>query len=187
MIGMFWAEKYAMVAGLTLLVRRLFKLKGTKGMWVSAAVVGTAVISMNLGAGLLYPYTKEQYLFGIAEGIFAGSTVAVLYLLGRNIIGRRQIAGEIEFSPGEERIEHYTKAFTDLAKAFLSVPSGGTLAVVGMDDYQKVHAAWNARMDEQRVAVATQLTEISEIMEGAIRRAYNTKEDRSLELSLIHI
>ena len=39
-------------------------------------------------------------------------------------------------------------------------------------------------MDEQRVAVATQLTEISEIMEGAIRRAYDTKEDTSLERQL---
>lgn len=184
MIGMFWAEKYAMVAGLTLVVRKLFKLRGTKGMWLSAAVVGTAVISMNLGAGLLYPYTTEQYLFGIAEGIFAGSTLAVLCILGRKVFKRQQIAAETDFSPGEEKIEHYTKAFTDLAKAFLSVPSGGTLAVVGMDDYQKVHAAWNARMDEQRVAVATQLTEISEIMEGAIRRAYNTKEDISLERQL---
>ena len=39
-------------------------------------------------------------------------------------------------------------------------------------------------MVEQRVAVATQLTEISEIMEGAIRRAYDTKEDTSLERQL---
>ena len=29
MIGMFWAEKYAMVTGLTLVVRALFKPKGT--------------------------------------------------------------------------------------------------------------------------------------------------------------
>lgn len=184
MIEMFWAEKYAMVAGLTLVVRKLFKLKGTKGMWMSALTVGTAVISMNLGAGLLYPYTKEQYLFGIAEGVFAGSTLLILWMAGRKVFIRPQDAAELEFSPGEERIDYYTKAFTDLAKAFLSVPSGGTLAVVGMDDYQKVHAAWSARMDEQRVAVATQLTEISGIMEGAIRRAYNTKEDTALERQL---
>lgn len=184
MVGMFWAEKYAMVAGLTLVVRKLFNLKDTKGMWVSALTVGTAVISMNLGAGLLYPYTTEQYIFGIAEGVFAGSTLLMLWMAGRKFFGRRPAAEEGDFSPGEERIDHYTKAFTDLAKAFLSVPSGGTLAVVGMDDYQKVHAAWSARMDEQRVAVATQLTEISEIMEGAIRRAYNTKEAPALERQL---
>ena len=53
MIGMFWAEKYAMVTGLTLVVRALFKPKGTKDMWVSALTAGTAIISMNLGAGLL--------------------------------------------------------------------------------------------------------------------------------------
>ena len=91
---------------------------------------------------------------------------------------------EEKHSPGEERISRYTKAFSDLAKSFLSVPSGGVYAVVGMDEYQKVHTAWNARMDEQRVAVATQLTEISGIMEGAIRRAYDTKEDTSLERKL---
>lgn len=184
MIGMFWTEKYAMAAGLTLVVHKLFRLKGTKGMWASAAVAGAAVISMNLGASLLYPYTKEQYVFSIAEGIFVGSTLMMLWMMGKKIFGKRQVSGKTEFSPGEERIEHYTKAFTDLAKTFLSVPSGGTLAVVGMDDYQKVNAAWNARMDEQRVAVATQLTEISEIMEEAIRRAYNTKKDISLERQL---
>lgn len=184
MVGMFWAEKYAMVAGLTLAVRKLFKLKGTKGMWACALTAGTAVISMNLGAGLLYPYTTEQYVFGIAEGVFAGSALLVILMGGRRVFTRRPAAAETDFSPGEERINHYTKAFTDLAKAFLSVPSGNALAVVGMDDYQKVHAAWNARLDEQRVAVATQLTEISEIMEGAIRRAYNTKEAPALERQL---
>ena len=184
MIGMFWAEKYAMVTGLTLVVRALFKPKGTKDMWVSALTAGTALISMNLGAGLLYPYAREEYLFGIAEGIFAASSLIVLWTLGRKLFTKRPVVSENNFSPGEDRISHYTKAFSDLAKTFLSVPSGGTLAVVGMDDYEKVHAAWNARMDEQRVAVATQLTEISEIMEGAIRRAYDTKEDTSLERQL---
>ena len=184
MIGMFWAEKYAMVTGLTLVVRALFKPKGTKDMWVSALTAGTALVSMNLGAGLLYPYSKEQYLFGIAEGIFVASSLVVLWTLGRKLFTKRPVVSENNFSPGEDRISHYTKAFGDLAKTFLSVPSGGTLAVVGMDDYEKVHAAWNARMDEQRVAVATQLTEISEIMEGAIRRAYDTKEDTSLERQL---
>ena len=184
MIGMFWAEKYAMVTGLTLVVRALFKPKGTKDMWVSALTAGTALVSMNLGAGLLYPYAREEYLFGIAEGIFAASSLIVLWTLGRKLFTKRPVVSENNFSPGEDRISHYTKAFSDLAKTFLSVPSGGTLAVVGMDDYEKVHAAWNARMDEQRVAVATQLTEISEIMEGAIRRAYDTKEDTSLERQL---
>lgn len=184
MIGMFWAEKYLMVAGLTLAVRRLFRFRGAKDMWVSALTCTAAICSMNLGAGLLYPYTGEQYLFGIAEGIFAGSTLVILWMIGGKIFRKKPLAAEADFSPGEERISHYTKAFTDLAKAFLSVPSGGTLAVVGMDDYRKVHAAWNARMDEQRVAVATQLTEISEIMEGAIRRAYETKEDTALERQL---
>ena len=40
MIGMFWAEKYAMAAGLTMVVRKLFKSKGTKDMWVSALTFG---------------------------------------------------------------------------------------------------------------------------------------------------
>ena len=184
MIGMFWAEKYAMVTGLTLVVRALFKPKGTKDMWVSALTAGTALISMNLGAGLLYPYAREEYLFGIAEGIFVASSLVVLWTLGRKLFTKRPVVSENNFSPGEDRISHYTKAFDDLAKTFLSVPSGGTYALVGMDDYEKVHAAWNARLDEQRVAVATQLTEISEIMEGAIRRAYDTKEDTSLERQL---
>ena len=184
MIGMFWAEKYAMVTGLTLVVRALFKPKGTKDMWVSALTAGTALVSMNLGAGLLYPYARDEYIFGIAEGIFVASSLVVLWTLGRKLFTKRPVVSENNFSPGEDRISHYTKAFGDLAKTFLSVPSGGTLAVVGMDDYEKVHAAWNARMDEQRVAVATQLTEISEIMEGAIRRAYDTKEDTSLERRL---
>lgn len=184
MIGMFWAEKYAMVAGLTLVIRKLFQPKGSKDMWVSALTVTAAIISMNLGAGLLYPYSKEQYLFGVAEGVFAGSTLFMVWMLFKKVSVKKPVTVEINFSPGEERIEHYTKAFTDLAKTFLSVPSKGTPIPVGMDDYQKVHAAWNARMDEQRVAVATQLTEISEIMEGAIRRAYDTREDTSLERKL---
>lgn len=184
MIGMFWAEKYAMAAGLTLAVRALFKPKGTKDMWVSALTAAVSLISMNLGAGLLYPYSTEQYIFGAAEGLFAGSTIVMIWMIGKKLFVKTKVTETAEFSPGEERISHYTKAFADLAKTFLSVPSGGTLAVVGMDDYQKVHAAWNARMDEQRVAVATQLTEISGIMEGAIRRAYDTKEDTSLERQL---
>ena len=184
MVGMFWAEKYAMAGGLTLVVRKLFRLKGTKDLWISAMTLTLALTSMNIGAALLYPYSEEQLLFGIAEGVFAGSSLILLGLLGRTLFKKRLITEEVDFSPGEEKISHYTKAFTDLARTFLSVPTTGTLAVVGMDDYQKVHAAWNARMDEQRVAVATQLTEISGIMEGAIRRAYDTKEDTSLERKL---
>ncbi|MBQ8857237.1 MAG: SpoIIE family protein phosphatase [Lachnospiraceae bacterium] len=184
MVGMFWAEKYAMVTGLTLVVRKLFKSKGTRDMWLSTFTCTAALISMNLGAGLLYPYSKEQYLFGVAEGVFAGSTLLMLWMLVKKIRIKKPKISKEKFFPGEERISHYTKAFTNLAKTFLSVPSGSTLAVVGMDDYQKVHAAWNARMEEQRVAVATQLTEISEIMEGAVRRAYDTKEDITLERQL---
>ncbi len=184
MIGMFWMEKYMMVTGLTLVVRALFKPKGKKDMWVSALTAGASLISMNLGAGLLYPYSTQQYVFGVAEGIFVGSTMVLLWTMGRKLLQKKAVPTEQNYSPGEERISHYTQAFTELAKTFLSVPSARTLAVVGMDDYQKVHAAWNARMDEQRVAVATQLTEISEIMEGAIRRAYDTKEDTSLERQL---
>ena len=53
MIGMFWAEKYAMAAGLTMVIRKMFGCRGTKDMWVSALTAGTALVSMNLGAGLL--------------------------------------------------------------------------------------------------------------------------------------
>ncbi len=184
MIEMFWAEKYAMATGLTLVVRKLFRPKGKKDMWVSALTAATSLTSMNLGAGLLYPYSMEQWIYGVAEGIFVGSAVLTVWMVLGKLFSKKKKGTEETYSLGEERISHYTKAFTDLAKSFLSVPSGGVYAVVGMDDYQKVHSAWNARMDEQRVAVATQLTEISGIMEGAIRRAYDTKEDTSLERKL---
>ena len=185
MIGMFWAEKYMMVSGLTLVVRKLFRLKGKRDMWVSALVFGMAVISMNLGAGLLYPYTRSQYLFGIAEGIFAGNAVALLWMIGKRLfVKKKKKKREAEVSPGEEQISHYTSAFRNLAKAFLSVPPTQIYAVAGIEDYPKVHTVWNARMAEQRVAVASQLTEVSEIMAGAMRRAYETKEDNSLERQL---
>ena len=184
MVGMFWVEKYAMAAGMTLVIRKLFRLKGAKDLWFSAITLMLALASMNMGASLLYPYSKEQLLYGIAEGVFAGSSLLLIGMVGRKLFKKHSVVEEVNFSPGEERISHYTKAFTDLARSFLSVPTTGTLAVVGMDDYHKVHAAWSARMDEQRVAVATQLTEISGIMEGAIRRAYDTKEDMPLERKL---
>lgn len=184
MIGMFWVEKYAMAAGLTLAVRKLFQWRGQRGMWLCAFLAGISVASMNLGAGLLYPYAPRQYLFGIAEGVFVGSAIMVLWFLKTKFLKKKEIEPEAKFSPGEERIAHYTKAFVDLSKTFLSVPANGTLAVAGMDDYERIHAAWGARMNEQRVAVATQLTEIAQIMEGAIRRAYNTKEDAALERGL---
>ena len=185
MIGMFWAEKYMMVSGLTLVVRKLFRLKGKRDMWVSALVFGMAVISMNLGAGLLYPYTRSQYLFGIAEGIFAGNAVALLWMIGKRLfVKKKKKKREAEVSPGEEQISHYTSAFRNLAKAILSVPPTQVYAVAGIEDYPKVHTVWNARMAEQRVAVASQLTEVSEIMAGAMRRAYETKEDNSLERQL---
>ena len=181
---MFWAEKYAMAAGLTLVVRKLFRLKKKGDMWVSAITLTLAIVSMNVGAALLYPFSEDQYLFGIAEGVFAGSTLLLIWMVLAKALVKRPAEKEINFSPGEERISHYTKAFTDLARTFLSVPTPNAYAVVGMDDYEKVNAAWNAKMDEQRVAVATQLTEISGIMEGAIRRAYDTREDMPLERRL---
>ena len=184
MVGMFWAEKYAMAAGLTLVVRKLFRLKKKGDMWVSAITLTLAIVSMNVGAALLYPFSEDQYLFGIAEGVFAGSTLLLIWMVLAKALVKRPAEKEINFSPGEERISHYTKAFTDLARTFLSVPTQNVYAVVGMDDYEKVNAAWNAKMDEQRVAVATQLTEISGIMEGAIRRAYDTREDMPLERRL---
>ena len=184
MVKMFWAEKYLMVAGLTFAVRKLFGLKGEKAMWFSGLIAGGSLIAMNLAAGLLYPYTREQRIYGIAEGVFAGSVVIITWMLVCNVLRKRPKFIEDKFSPGEEKISNYTKAFSNLSKAFLSVPPGGRLAVAGMDDYERVHAAWNARMDEQRVAVANQLTEISEIMETAIRRAYETKEDLMLEKQL---
>ena len=184
MIGIFWVEKYVMAGGLTMAIRKLFGLKQKKDFWWSAVILGTLVTAMNLGAGLLYPYNNEQYIFGIAEGIFAGTVITMLGMLRRRMGKGRKEKTETEVSIGEERISRYTSAFADLAKAFLSVPSVRNLAVAGMEDYAKVHAVWNARMEEQRVAVAAQLTEVSGIMEGAIRRAYETKEDSFLEKQL---
>ena len=88
MIGMFWVEKYVMVSMLTMMIRKLFRFKGNKELWISSLLFGLSVIAMNLGAGMLYPYSKEQYLFGIAEGVFAGSTLAVLRILGRKVFKR---------------------------------------------------------------------------------------------------
>lgn len=181
MIGMFWAQKYAMAAGLTLVVRKLFRYRGTKDKWLTSLTGTAALIAMNLGASLLYPYSEEQYVFAVAEGVFAGSVLLFLWMLAGKLRPVRRVTSEKSFHPGEEQVSRYTKAFTDLARAFLNVPSHNTLAVVGMDEYQKVHAAWSARMDEQRVAVATQLTEISDIMEGAMRRAYDTRKNTVLE------
>lgn len=186
MIGMFWAEKYLMAGGLVLVVRKLFKPKGMADLWLSASVCTAALISMNLGASLLYPYTVQQLVFGVAEGVFAGSALALLWMTVRTVRARRGVTEEeTVFPQEEERIFHYTKAFGELAKAFLSVPSVAIPAVAeGAEDYRRVHAVWNERLDEQRVAVAAQLTEISGIMEGAIRRAYETKEAPDLERQL---
>lgn len=188
MIGMFWAEKYAMVTGLTLIVRKLFRYRGTKDKWLTALTGTAALISMNLGAALLYPYPRERYLFGVAEGFFAGSSLLFVWMLAEKFcrVQRKRKDGKIDgFHPGEEQISRYKKAFADLSKAFLSVPSAANVPVLaGMEDYQKLQAAWGARMDEQRVAVAAQLTEISGIMEGAVRRAYDTKENAVLERQL---
>ena len=165
MIGMFWAEKYVMVIGMTMMIRKLFRLRGKKDLWMSAFIFGTGIIAMNLGAGLLYPYTREQYLFGVAEGVFAGSALVFLRIVWKKLFKKRKEPVQEKNILGEERIHCYTQAFTNLAKAFLSVPAyKDTLAVVGMDDFQKVHAVWNARMEEQRVAVAAQLTQVSGIM-----------------------
>lgn len=184
MISMFWAEKYVMAAGMTLFVRKLFKPKGAGDMWMCALLGGLAVVSMNLGAGLLYPYSKGQLIFGIAEGVFLTSVVLVLWMGVHRLWKEKEKAPENAQNPGEEQISHYTKAFTELSKTFLEVPSAARAVPEGMDDYQKVHAAWRARMDEQRVAVAAQLTEVSRILEGAMRRAYDTKEDKPLEKRL---
>lgn len=183
MIRMFWAEKYVMAAIVTLSVRKLFRQKGTKDMWMCALLTGASLILMNLGASLLYPHKTEEVIFGIAEGIFWSSLLLLVWTGIRALrkTGKRRSREEAFDSPGEERISRYTKALNDLSKAFLSVPAGNTPAIVGMDDYQKVHAAWRSRMEDQRVAVAAQLTEISQIMEGAVRRAYDTKEDAPLE------
>lgn len=185
MIAMFWMEKYMMAAGLVFVVRKLFKPKGTTDCLFSPLIAALAITSMNLGAGLLYPYTKEQYLYGLAEGVFAGSLLALAMMLWRRLFGSGKQTEAKVFSGEEDRIGHYTKAFAELSKAFLSAPSAAAMpAVAGMDDYRRVNAAWSARLDEQRVAVAAQLTEISGIMEGAVRRAYETKEEPSLERQL---
>lgn len=185
MISMFWPEKYVMAAGVTLTVRKMFRPKGAGDMWMCALLGGAAVLSMNLGAALLYPYSREQMLLGVMEGIFLSSTVLLLWMVIHHITSKKKKTGEeAVLSPGEERIAHYTRAFSELSKAFLEVPAAEQVTSAVQDDYQKVHAVWRARMDEHRVAVATQLTEISGIMEEAMRRAYDTKEDIPLERHL---
>ena len=93
MIGMFWVEKYVMVSVLTMMIRKLFRFKGNKELWISGLLFGLSVIAMNLGAGMLYPYSKEQYLFGIAEGVFAGSTVMLFWLLAKKIPRKKRNPG----------------------------------------------------------------------------------------------
>ena len=184
MMRMFWIEKYAMVAMLTLAIRKMFRWKGTKDLWMTGLLTGVMIVAMNLGAGLLYPLTKRQLFFCIAEGVFAGNALILVRMPGKLFFAKKKKQIPPEESPGEERISDYTKAFLDLSKAFLSVPAGTKLAAAGVDDYERVQAAWNARMDEQRVAVATQLTEISGILEGVARRAYETRKDSQLEKQL---
>ncbi|MGN0335266.1 MAG: SpoIIE family protein phosphatase [Lachnospiraceae bacterium] len=188
MVGTFLVEKYALAAIMTMTVKKLFGKKHTGNLWICVFTAGLSIIAMNLGAGMLYPYTKEQYVAGIAEGVFAGSLLALLGLTGRRLLRRKKKVHRYlkveKDSPGQERIAHYTKAFSELSKAFLSVPAKSAVAFAGADEYSRVHAVWNCRMEEQRVAVAHQLTEISDIMADAVRRAYETKEDQWLQEEL---
>ena len=93
MIEMFWAEKYAMATGLTLVVRKLFRPKGKADMWVSALTASASIMSMNLGAGLLYPYSTEQWIFGIAEGVFAGSAILAVWMILKKLFLKRISSG----------------------------------------------------------------------------------------------
>ncbi len=188
MVGVFLVEKYALMALMTMTVRRLFGKKNAANLWICAVTAGISIMAMNLGAGLLYPYTKEQCIAGIAEGIFAGSLVALLWMLGNRIMRlfrkKKRYPFTAEDGPGAEKVSQYTKAFAELAKAFLSVPAKTPAVFAGADEYSRIQAVWNSRLEEQRVAVAGQLTEISAIMADAVRRAYETKKDGKLETDL---
>lgn len=186
MTGTFAAEKYVLAAGMTWIVKKMFGKRKHGNTMLCAVTMAVSIMAMNWGAGLFFPTSREKVVGWIAEGIFAGSLVALLEMLGdrrrRKKVYRK--SGTILESPGKERISHYTKAFSDLAKTFLSVPVKNSLALAGTDEYSRVHAVWNCRMEEQRVAVAHQLNEISCIMEEAVKRAYATREDKTLEVQL---
>lgn len=156
--------------------------------WLYGITAGVCVAAMQIGVGMMQLERDYAVMLGGAQGLLVCSLTvicgSIMEWLLRPLPFPEQEPGSA-LGPVRARVKEYEAAFRNLAQSFCGISSpdaekeeGGAAALTAS---AKTELLWNTRLEENREAMAVQLTEMAQIMTDTVEHAWDTKSDEELE------
>ncbi len=170
-----WA-KYGLAGMLGGSLLLLFGKRGTgRDKWLFGIGFGGSLAAMELVVEYIWNRVLWEMIVSALKGAALFSAVVLAGYVWEWVRDRRKGQGEEELlSPIRQWMDDYQESFRQLSRSFGMIPQAA-------DGTNRADLIWQARLRESRLAAAGQIEEMSVILEGAMERMANTKENADLE------
>ena len=164
--------------------------------WLYGITAGACVAAMQIGVGMLQMERDYALILGLAQGLLVCSLTVICGSIMEWLLRPLPLAAEEEgLSPVRARVREYETAFRSLAQSFSGLSAKKMMEGEGkrsadvkpedgaavLDGTAKMSLLWNTRLEENREAMAVQLTEMAQIMTDTVEHAWDTRNDEDLE------
>ena len=164
--------------------------------WLYGITAGACVAAMQIGVGMLQMERDYALILGLAQGLLVCSLPLICGSIMEWLLRPLPLAAEEEgLSPVRARVREYETAFRSLAQSFSGLSAKKMMEGEGkrgadvkpedgaavLDGTAKMSLLWNTRLEENREAMAVQLTEMAQIMTDTVEHAWDTRNDEDLE------
>ncbi|HIT66942.1 MAG TPA: SpoIIE family protein phosphatase [Candidatus Merdisoma merdipullorum] len=164
--------------------------------WLYGITAGACVAAMQIGVGMLQMERDYALILGLAQGLLVCSLTVICGSIMEWLLRPLPLAAEEEgLSPVRARVREYETAFRSLAQSFSGLSAKKMMKGEGkrgadvkpedgaavLDGTAKMSLLWNTRLEENREAMAVQLTEMAQIMTDTVEHAWDTRNDEDLE------
>lgn len=164
--------------------------------WLYGITAGACVAAMQIGVGMLQMEQDYAVILGAAQGLLVCSLTVICGSIMEWLLRPLPLPeGEPAWGPARARLQEYETAFRNLAQSFSGLSArkaGKNERGAGrgippenegtvLDAPSKMNLLWNTKLEENREAMAVQLTEMAQIMTDTVEHAWDTRSDEELE------
>lgn len=149
-----------------------------KDKWLLGIGAGSCLSVMELTVEYMLAKAPWTMVFSVCKGVAFCSVLVLFGYLGEWMQKDTKNGVETELiHPVRQWMEEYQESFSQLSRSFCMVPQLASGQSRGDRIMQE-------RLNENRMAAAGQLQEMSQILVGTMERIYSTREDGRLEAEI---
>ena len=146
--------------------------------WLFGVGAGACLSVMELTVAYMLAKSGWTMLVSALKGIaFCSMLVLMGYLWEWMLLDKKNVQNMEIIHPVRQWMEEYQESFAQLSRSFCMVPQFAGMQSRGDKIMQE-------RLNENRMAAAGQLQEMSQILVGTMERIYSTREDGRLEAEI---